>query len=61
MTIAERNQACLLAAAAFRDALALMDEALGFDASTELADRDLITIIETLEEKEYVGASGLRY
>jgi hypothetical protein len=57
MTIAERNQACLLAAAAFRDALALMDEALGFDASTELADRDLITIIQTLEDAEFVGVA----
>ena len=57
MTIAERNQACLLAAAAFRDALALMDEALGFDASTELADRDLITIIHTLEDAEFVGVA----
>jgi hypothetical protein len=55
MTIEERNQACQRAAAAFRDALALMDEALGFDASTELADRDLMSIIHVLEDVEIIG------
>lgn len=55
MTVNQRNQACQRAAAAFRDALALMDEALGFDVSTEMADKDLITIIQTLEDVELVG------
>jgi hypothetical protein len=55
MTIEERNQACQRAAAAFREAWDLMDEAIGFDASTELADRDLISIIQVLEGVEIIG------
>lgn len=57
MTIAERNQACLLAAAAFRDAFALMDEALGYDASTELSQLGLVEIIAELEKVEFVGVA----
>jgi len=58
MTIAERNQACLRAAAAFREAFALMDEALGFEVSSELADQNLLSIIWELEKVESVGVAA---
>jgi hypothetical protein len=50
-----RNLLALRAAAAFRAAFALMDEALGYDASTELAQSGLEEIIAELEKVEFVG------
>ena len=52
-----RNLLALRAAAAFRAAFALMDEALGYDASTELAQSGLVEIIAELEKVEFVGVA----
>ena len=52
-----RNLLALRAAAAFRAAFALMDEALGYDASTELAQSGLEEIITELEKVEFVGVA----
>ena len=54
-SIEDRNLLALRAAAAFRNAFALMDEALGYDASTALAESGLEEIIAELEKPEFVG------
>ena len=52
-----RNLLALRAAAAFRNAFALMDEALGYDASSDLAESGLVNIINELEKVEFVGVA----
>lgn len=53
----QRNLLALRAAAAFREAWALMDQALGWDASGALAEDGLVTIIHELERQEFVGVA----
>jgi hypothetical protein len=57
MTIDQRNQACREAAQAFRNAWALMDAALGYDASSDIGESNtLLDIIQILDQPEYLGA-----
>ena len=56
MTLAERNLAASQAAQAFRNAWRLMDELIGYDASSDVAEiHTLANIIHMLETKEFVG------
>jgi hypothetical protein len=57
MDMNQRRLLALRAAAAFRDAWALMDEALGWDASGALAEDGLVAIIHELERQEFVGVA----
>ena len=57
MDMNTRRQLALRAAATFRDAWQLMDEALGWDASGELAEDGLVAIIHELERQEFVGVA----
>jgi hypothetical protein len=57
MTIDQRNQACREAAQAFRNAWALMDAAIGYDASSDLGEHgSLRDILQVLDQPEYLGA-----
>ena len=57
MTIEQRNQACRDAAQAFRNAWAMMDEALGYEASSDIGnDNTLGIIIRILDQPEFLGA-----
>jgi len=55
MDMNQRNLLALRAAAAFREAWALMDQAMGWDASGALAEDGLVAIIHELERQEFVG------
>lgn len=56
MTIDQRNQACREAAQAFRNAWALMDAAIGYDASADLGEtRTVQDIIWILSSPEFIG------
>jgi hypothetical protein len=57
MDMNQRRQLALRAAAAFREAWALMDQAIGWDASGALAEDGLVTIIHELERQEFVGVA----
>ena len=57
MDMNQRRQLALRAAAAFRDAWALMDQAIGWDASGALALDGLVAIIHELERQEFVGVA----
>jgi hypothetical protein len=57
MDMNQRRQLALRAAAAFRDAWALMDQAIGWDASGALAEDGLVAIIHELERQEFVGVA----
>ena len=57
MDMNQRNLLALRAAAAFRDAWALMDEAMGWDAIGALAEDGLVAIIHELERQEFVGVA----
>lgn len=57
MDMNQRRLLALRAAAAFRDAWALMDQAMGWDASGALAEDGLVTIIHELERQEFVGVA----
>jgi len=55
MDMNQRRLLALRAAAAFREAWALMDQAIGWDASSALAEDGLVAIIHELERQEFVG------
>jgi hypothetical protein len=55
MDMNQRRLLALRAAEAFREAWALMDQALGWDASGALAEHGLVTIIHELERQEFQG------
>ena len=56
MDMAQRQLAASQAAQAFRNAWRLMDELIGYDASSDVAEiHTLANIIHMLETKEYIG------
>ena len=57
MDMNQRNLLALRAAAAFREAWALMDQAMGWDASGALAEDGLVAIIHELEQQEFQGVA----